>query len=106
MDQITDTFQIEDTHYASFANKTKISIEKGQGIYVYDEKGKKYVDFTSGWGVTSIGHANPVITQALMEQSKKIIQNPNSGATYSPARSKLISPAGPPRSSPGTGKTA
>ncbi|PKL67248.1 MAG: aspartate aminotransferase family protein [Methanobacteriales archaeon HGW-Methanobacteriales-1] len=91
MDQITDTFQIEDTHYASFANKTKISIEKGQGIYVYDEKGQKYVDFTSGWGVTSIGHANPVITEALVEQGKKIIQNPNSGATYSPARSKLIS---------------
>ena len=91
MKQITDTFQIEDTHYASFANKTKISIEKGQGIYVYDEKGQKYVDFTSGWGVTSIGHANPVITDALAEQSKKIIQNPNSGATYSPARSKLIS---------------
>lgn len=49
MDQIKDTFQIEDTYYASFANKTKISIEKGQGIYVYDEKGQKYVDFTSGW---------------------------------------------------------
>jgi acetylornithine/N-succinyldiaminopimelate aminotransferase len=91
MDQTTDTFQIEDTNYASFANKTKISIEKGQGIYVYDEKGQRYIDFTSGWGVTSIGHANPVITQALVEQSRKIIQNPNSGATYSPARSKLIS---------------
>lgn len=90
MDKISDTFQIEDKHYASFANKTKISIEKGEGVYVYDENGKKYIDFTAGWGVTSIGHANPVITDALLDQSKKIIQNPNSGATYSPARSKLI----------------
>ncbi len=86
-----DTIQIEDNHYASFANKTEISIEKGEGLYVYDENGKKYLDFTAGWGVTSIGHANPVITEALLDQSKKIIQNPNSGATYSPARSKLIS---------------
>lgn len=86
-----DTIKIEDTHYASFANKTKISIEKGEGVYVYDEECKKYIDFTSGWGVTSIGHANPVITDALLDQSKKIIQNPNSGATYSPSRSKLIS---------------
>lgn len=90
MDQINDTFEIEDKYYASFANKTKISIEKGDGVYVYDETGKKYLDLTAGWGVTSIGHANPVITQALVEQSKKIIQNPNSGATYSPARAQLL----------------
>jgi acetylornithine/N-succinyldiaminopimelate aminotransferase len=91
MGKIQDTFQIEDMHYASFANKTKISIEKGEGVHVYDEDGKKYIDLTAGWGVTSIGHANPAITEALLEQSKKIIQNPNSGATYSPTRSKLIS---------------
>lgn len=91
MGEIRDTIQIEDEHYALFANKTSISIEKGEGVYVYGEDGEKYIDFTAGWGVTSIGHANPVITQALCDQSKKIIQNPNSGATYSPARSKLIS---------------
>lgn len=91
MGEILDTFQIEDKHYASFANKKQISIEKGEGVYVYDEEGKKYIDLTSGWGVTSIGHANPVITEALLDQSKKIIQNPNSGATYSPSRSRLIS---------------
>ncbi|WP_424354366.1 aspartate aminotransferase family protein [Methanobacterium sp. MBAC-LM] len=91
MDKILDTFQVEDTHYASFANKTKISIENGKGVYAYDEEGKKYIDLTAGWGVTSIGHANPVITDALLEQGQKIIQNPNSGATYSPSRSKLIS---------------
>lgn len=91
MGEILDTIQVEDEHYASFANKTKISIEKGKGVHVYDENGKKYLDFTAGWGVTSIGHANPVIIEALLDQSQKIIQNPNSGATYSPARSKLIS---------------
>lgn len=91
MDKILDTFQVEDKHYASFANKTKIAVEKGEGVYAYDEEGKKYIDLTAGWGVTSIGHANPVIIKALIDQGQKIIQNPNSGATYSPARSKLIS---------------
>ena len=91
MGSINDTFEIEDNFYAAFANKTKISIEKGKGVYVYDEDGKKYLDLTAGWGVTSIGHANPVIIEALVEQSKKIIQNPNSGATYSPARARLLS---------------
>jgi len=85
-----NTYEIEDECYASFAKKTPLSIEKGEGVYAYDEDGKKYLDLTSGWGVTSLGHAHPVITEALCQQSKKIIQNPNSGATYSPARSKLL----------------
>ncbi len=91
MSEYRNTYQIEDEHYASFADKTRISIEKGKGVYVYDEDGKKYLDLTAGWGVTCIGHANPVISEALCDQSKKIIQNPNSGATYSPKRSQLIS---------------
>jgi acetylornithine/N-succinyldiaminopimelate aminotransferase len=86
-----ETFGIEDRYLAPFFVKQKISIEKGEGIYVWDEEGKIYIDFTSGWGVTCIGHAHPVITDALINQGKKIIQNPNSGLTYSPVRARLLS---------------
>lgn len=85
------TFEIEDKCLPPFFVKQKISIEKGEGVYVWDEEGKMYIDFTSGWGVTCIGHANPVITDALLDQGRKIIQNPNSGLTYSPARARLLS---------------
>ena len=85
-----NTFEIEDKYMAPFFTKTQISIERGKGVYVWDECGKKYLDFTAGWGVTCIGHANPVIVNALSQQSKKIMQNPNSGVTYSPARAKLL----------------
>lgn len=84
------TFEIEDKLMAPFFVKQKISIEKGDGIYVWDEEGNRYMDFTSGWGVTCVGHAQPVITEALLKQSKKILQNPNSGLTYSPARAELL----------------
>lgn len=84
------TIAIEDAHYAPFFNKTPISIERGEGVYVWDEEGNEYMDFTAGWGVTCLGHAHPVIAEALAEQSRKIIQNPNSGITYSPARAKLL----------------
>jgi acetylornithine/N-succinyldiaminopimelate aminotransferase len=80
MEKNLNTYEIEDRYYASFANKTILSIEKGEGVYAFDEDGKKYLDLTAGWGVTSIGHANPVITEAICQQSKKIIQNPNSGS--------------------------
>ena len=91
MDRQEKTIATEDAHYAPFFNKTPISIERGEGIYVWDEDGNRYVDFTAGWGVTCLGHAHPVITEALAAQSRKIMQNPNSGITYSPARAKLIS---------------
>ncbi len=88
--QHDNTIAFEDKHMISFAQKTLISIERGNGVYVWDESGKKYLDFTSGWAVTSLGHAHPVLVQALTKQAKKIMQNPDSGLTYSPARARLL----------------
>jgi acetylornithine/N-succinyldiaminopimelate aminotransferase len=85
------TIQVEDKYTPPFFRKIPISIERGAGVHVWDEEGIRYLDFTSGWGVTCLGHAHPVITDALLEQSKKIIQNPNSGLTYSPVRARLLS---------------
>jgi len=85
------TFDIEDQFMAPFFEKQKVSIEKGEGIHVWDEEGNRYIDFTSGWGVTCIGHGQKVITEALHKQAGKIIQNPNSGLTYSPVRADLLS---------------
>jgi len=87
----TATFEIEDKYMAPFFVKQKISIDKGDGVFVWDEEGNRYIDFTSGWGVTCIGHAQPVITEALVDQGNRILQNPNSGLTYSPARAALLS---------------
>ncbi len=91
MDKEKDTIAVEDEHFAPFFNKTPVSIERGEGVYVWNENGDKYVDFTAGWGVTCLGHAHPVITEALAVQSRKIVQNPNSGITYSPSRARLLS---------------
>src|SRR4030042_2414953 len=85
-----NTFDIEDKYMMPFFVKQRISVEKGEGVHVWDEEGNRYIDFTAGWGVTCIGHGQEVIAEALQEQSKKIIQNPNSGLTYSPARARLL----------------
>jgi acetylornithine/N-succinyldiaminopimelate aminotransferase len=86
-----NTYDIENNCMAPFLEKQRVSIDRGKGVYAWDEDGNKYLDFTSGWGVTCIGHANPVITEELIRQAGKIIQNPNSGLTYSPARARLLS---------------
>jgi acetylornithine/N-succinyldiaminopimelate aminotransferase len=87
----TNTQAVEDRYLAPFFDRTHVTIERGEGVYVWDDTGKRSIDFTAGWGVTCIGHANPVITRALTEQAGKIIQNPNSGVTYSPVRAQLLS---------------
>ena len=74
-----------------FFTKIPVSIDRGEGVYVWDEEGNRYLDLTAGWGVTSIGHAHPAIQAALTEQGARILQNPNSGLTYSPARARLLS---------------
>jgi acetylornithine/N-succinyldiaminopimelate aminotransferase len=86
-----NTFETEDRYMAPFFVKQRISIDRGDGVYVWDEDGTRYLDFTAGWGVTCIGHAHPVIAEALERQSRKILQGPNSGLTYSPARAELLS---------------
>ena len=49
-----------------------IAIEKGQGTEVFDTNGKRYLDFTSGIAVCSLGHAHPAIVKAIQEQSEKL----------------------------------
>lgn len=90
MNSQQEAMRIEDTHTPPFFQKLPIAIERGEGVRVWDQTGKEYLDLTAGWGVTCIGHASPVITKALLEQSQKIVQNPSSGLTYSPARAQLL----------------
>ena len=83
-----NTIATEDAHMPPFFAKTPIVIERGEGVRVWDVDGNSYLDFTAGWGVTSIGHAHPAIQAALAEQSGLILQGPNAGLTYSPARAR------------------
>jgi acetylornithine/N-succinyldiaminopimelate aminotransferase len=85
-----NTIMLEDTLGITFCNRQPLAIEAGRGGVVWDEAGREYLDFTAGWGVTSLGHAHPRITEALGAQAAKIIQNPNSGFTYSPTRARLL----------------
>ncbi len=49
-----------------------VVLGKGQGVYVWDVKGKKYYDFLSGYSALSQGHCHPKIIQALKEQADKL----------------------------------
>lgn len=59
--------------YARF----EIVLSHGAGSSVWDSTGKRYLDFGGGIAVSSLGHAHPAITKALIEQSKKLVHTSN-----------------------------
>jgi len=55
----------------------ELVLSHGTGSYVFDVAGKRYLDLGSGIAVCCLGHAHPAITEALVEQSKKLIHVSN-----------------------------
>ncbi|MBD7962836.1 acetylornithine transaminase [Fictibacillus norfolkensis] len=57
--------------------RKQIQLQKGNGTYVFDQNNKKYLDFTSGIAVTSLGHCHPEVVAALQKQSESIWHTSN-----------------------------
>ncbi len=58
-------------------NRKKVSFVKGDGVYLWDDKGKKYLDALCGLAVTSLGHSNLEIADVLAKQSRTLIHTSN-----------------------------
>src|ERR1044072_7133290 len=52
---------------------TPVLAERGEGVYLYGEDGRRYLDFTACIGVTSTGHCHPKAVKAVQEQAAKLI---------------------------------
>jgi acetylornithine/N-succinyldiaminopimelate aminotransferase len=50
---------------------------RGEGVRMYDDKGRVYLDFIAGIAVTSLGHCNPVLVKALTEQANTLWHTSN-----------------------------
>ena len=49
-----------------------VAFERGEGCYLYDTEGNKYLDFLGGIAVNALGYNHPVFVDALTEQAKKV----------------------------------
>ncbi|MDU1004446.1 MAG: aspartate aminotransferase family protein [Clostridium butyricum] len=61
---------------------TTIGVEKGEGVYLYTEEGKKILDFASGVAVCNIGHNHPKVVQAAKEQIDKLVHGGHNVVYY------------------------
>ena len=56
----------------SVYNPPEVIFERGEGVRLFDREGRRYLDFIAGISVNALGHAPPVLVEALEAQSKKL----------------------------------
>ena len=64
-------------------NYTRLPIVavRGEGPYLWDADGRRYLDLFSGWAVTGVGHCHPRLVEAIREQAGRLIYMPNTWYT-------------------------
>lgn len=69
---MSNVMELEKKYHMQTYGRYPILFVKGEKQFLYDNKGKKYLDFLSGLGVTSIGHSNPAVIKAVENQLTKL----------------------------------
>ncbi len=58
-------------------DRQQVLFTRGHGLYLWDSKGKKYLDFLSGIGVNALGHGHPAIQRTIKRQAGRLIHTSN-----------------------------
>jgi len=77
---------VEEKYQLNTYAKLPLSVERGEGVWVYDTAGRKYLDLYGGHAVALTGHCHPKIVNAIREQAGKLIFYSN--VVYSSIRAR------------------
>ena len=72
-----DVRALESQHVLQTYRRFPVVMERGSGMRLFDDGGRAYLDFVSGIGVASLGHAHPGLAQALSDQANTLIHTSN-----------------------------
>ena len=64
---------LEGTYVMPTYGRMPVEFTSGSGMTLVDSEGRSYLDFLGGIGVCALGHANPVLTQAISEQAQELL---------------------------------
>ncbi|HKD84590.1 MAG TPA: ornithine--oxo-acid transaminase [Terriglobales bacterium] len=70
--QTTDFISLEEKYGAHNYHPLDVVIERGEGVWVYDVEGKRYLDCLASYSAVNQGHCHPKILKAMLEQAKKV----------------------------------
>jgi predicted acetylornithine/succinylornithine family transaminase len=69
--------ELEQKYYMAAFRRLPLVLMRGQGVKVWDEEGKEYLDFVAGIAVNILGHCHPVVVSALKEQAGILMHTSN-----------------------------
>jgi len=76
-DRLSDIRKLFQRNVVPTYARFDVALDHGEGSHVFDVAGKRYLDLGGGIAVCALGHANPEITDALIEQSRKLLHVSN-----------------------------
>ncbi|MCK4863221.1 MAG: aspartate aminotransferase family protein [Dehalococcoidales bacterium] len=74
---MTDWQELESKYYMQTIVRVPVTLVRGKGARVWDDKGKEYLDFVNGLAVNCLGHCHPVVVEAVAEQARTLVQTSN-----------------------------
>lgn len=95
----TNTAELYDAYVMKNFPRAPLTLVRGQGVKVWDDTGREYLDFASGIAVNALGHCHPVWVEAIRRQAGELIhvsnlyRNPN----YGELARRIVQYAGPGR---------
>ncbi len=75
--QTNEIIGLENKYHMNLYNRIPLVLERGNGVYLYDNEGNSYLDFAAGIAVNSLGHNDPDVTKAIKDQAEKLIHGSN-----------------------------
>jgi acetylornithine/N-succinyldiaminopimelate aminotransferase len=73
----TDIKALEQQHVLQTYRRVPVVFERGEGVRLFDDRGRSYLDFISGIGVASLGHAHPGLARAIATQASTLVHTSN-----------------------------
>ncbi len=80
--------QIEARHTSGVYAKRDLTIVRGRGALLWDDRGREYIDCAAGHGVANLGHSHPRVVAAIQRQAAELITCPE--MFYNPVRAELL----------------
>src|SRR5687768_18479608 len=72
-----EVMALESAHVLQTYRRAPVVFERGSGCRLYDTNGRAYLDFISGIGVSSLGHAHPRLVSAIASQAEQLLHTSN-----------------------------
>ncbi len=71
---MTNWQELDKKYYMQTIVRVPVTLVRGEGVRVWDDKGKEYLDFVGGLAVNCLGHCHPAVVDALNEQARTLMQ--------------------------------